>query len=369
MTDLAGTAVNTVTVHLSEALFGERERELAQYGAITASTFRYDNGIAALRIANARGEIVVLPFKGQQIWRARFDGRDLTMKSMFDTPRQTSNYLENYGAFLIHCGMSAIGAPGPRDDHPLHGEVPNMTFDTAYLRFDTDAGTVTIGGVVRYGKAFAIDYRLRTEVTLGADAAVMDVAVTLDNLMSAEIALMYLGHINFRPVDGAKLVYSAPYTPEAIRVREAIPSHITPKPGYPEFLAALAKEPELHHDIKPDLAFDPEVVFDVAMQTDPEGWAHALQRHPDGTADYVSHRPDQLPRAIRWICRTGDQDALGLLLPSTSGTEGRATEQAAGRYAAVPAHSTWRANYRMGLLTAIEVEAMTVRIDAICGRG
>ncbi|MCD7059151.1 DUF4432 family protein [Pelagibacterium xiamenense] len=368
MADPEMTADKAVTVHLTEAQFGERERELARCGALAASTFRYDNGIAALRVANARGEIVMLPFKGQQIWRARFDGRDLTMKSMFDTPRQTTNYLENYGAFLIHCGMSAIGAPGPQDDHPLHGEVPNMVFDSAFLRFDPAAGTVTIGGVARYSKAFAIDYRLRTEVTLGADAAVLDVAVTVDNLMGTEIAIMYLGHVNFRPVDGAKLVYSAPYTPEAIRVREAIPRHITPRPGYPEFLAALAKDPGLHHDIKPDLAFDPEVVFDIAMQTDAEGWAHALQRHPDGTADYVAHRPAQLSRAIRWISRTGDQDALGLVLPSTSGTEGRTVEKAAGRHATVPAHGTWHAGYRTGLLTPGEAAGMAAHIDAICGR-
>ena len=35
--------------------------------------------MAALRIINARGEIIVLPFQGQQIWRANFDGRDLTL--------------------------------------------------------------------------------------------------------------------------------------------------------------------------------------------------------------------------------------------------------------------------------------------------
>ena len=53
---------------------------------VHCSAFRYDCGIEALRICNARGEIIVLPFKGQQIWRAGFDGRDLTMHSMFDEP-------------------------------------------------------------------------------------------------------------------------------------------------------------------------------------------------------------------------------------------------------------------------------------------
>lgn len=368
MTDRTPHANAPVTLNLLDAHFGARERLLAEAGSYRAHTFRYDSGVAGLRLENSRGEIVVLPFQGQQIWRARFDGRDLTMKSMFDTPRPTRTYLENYGAFLIHCGMSATGAPGPGDDHPLHGELPNMPFDSAYLRFDPAAGTATVGGTVRYGKAFSIDYRLRTEVTLNRDGALMDVSVTLDNLMAREIALMYLGHVNFRPVDGARLVYSAPYTPEAIRVREAIPSHITPKAGYPEFLAALAKDPMLHHQFKPGLAFDPEVVFDIAMQADADGWAHALQLHPDGAADYVSHKPSQLPKAIRWICRTGEQDALGLILPSTSGTEGRTVEHAGERYAVVPAGGTWRADYRVGALTAAEANGRIAHIDAVGGR-
>ncbi|GIS11657.1 MAG: hypothetical protein CM15mP115_08080 [Alphaproteobacteria bacterium] len=49
----------------------------------------------------------MLPFKGQQIWRAGFDGRDLTMRSMFDEPVDTQVYLETYGAFMIHCGLAA----------------------------------------------------------------------------------------------------------------------------------------------------------------------------------------------------------------------------------------------------------------------
>ena len=83
-----------VRIELYPSSFEHAERRLVEIGEFTVSTFRYASGIAAMRVSNARGEIIVLPFKGQQIWRASFDGRDLTMKSMFDEPVDTQVYLE-----------------------------------------------------------------------------------------------------------------------------------------------------------------------------------------------------------------------------------------------------------------------------------
>ena len=100
----------TIRIALDSIAFGEKEKPLVDAGGFRVSTFRYDTSIAAQRIANRRGEIIVLPFKGHQIWRARFDGRDLTMKSMFDQPVDTRNYLETYGAF----SSTAVSQPWGR---------------------------------------------------------------------------------------------------------------------------------------------------------------------------------------------------------------------------------------------------------------
>ena len=86
-------------LHLTPAFFSERERVLVEHGPLTASAFRYDSGVVALRLKNELGELVMLPFQGQQIWSAEFGGRDLTMKSMFSQPTATRSYLENYGGF------------------------------------------------------------------------------------------------------------------------------------------------------------------------------------------------------------------------------------------------------------------------------
>ena len=126
-------------LHLSPVFFAERERVLVEHGALTASAFRYDSGVAALRLKNELGELVMLPFQGQQIWSATFGGRDLTMKSMFSQPTATRSYLENYGGFLLHCGATAMGVPAGADTHPLHGELPNAPYQKAWLVAGEDA--------------------------------------------------------------------------------------------------------------------------------------------------------------------------------------------------------------------------------------
>ena len=92
---------------------------------LKANLFLYPSGVHAIRLVNSRGEIIILPFQGQQIWSAIFDERELSMRSMFSIPKPTRSYLENYGGFLLHCGATAMGVPGDNDTHPLHGELPN----------------------------------------------------------------------------------------------------------------------------------------------------------------------------------------------------------------------------------------------------
>lgn len=357
----------TTRLDLSPAMFGDKERPLAAMGGFSISTFRYDSGIAALRVKNRRGEIIVLPYKGHQIWRAAFDGRDLTMKSMFEEPVVTTTYLETYGAFFIHCGLTAMGAPGPGDRHGLHGELPNAPFQKGWIVFDEAAGTVTVAGSYEYTVAFSNHYLATSQYVMGEDSALLGVSLKVDNLKQTPMDLMYLAHANFRPADDGELIYTAPYTAAAVRVRRAIPPHITPKPGYPEFLAELARDPVIHHQLAPGLAFDPEVAFTIDMQAGPDGIAHALQKRPDGTADYIGYQPRQTPMCIRWICRTPDQDAIGMAFPSTSETEGYTAEKKKGNVVAVGGGESWRVDMRMGLLTPPETQAMVDTIRRIRG--
>lgn len=359
----------TTTVNLTQEMFTSKERLLVESGELTASLFLFDSGVAAVRLANSRGELVMLPFQGQQIWSASFDGRNLTMKSMFDEPKSTQTYLETYGGFLLHCGMTAMGVPAAGDNHPLHGELPNARFQDAYLLVGEDelGPYLALGGRYRHTVAFSTNYVAEPLVTLRAGAASADIALEVTNLKQTPMELMYLAHANFRPVDNSRLVYSAEATPEHVRVRRSIPSHVKPGPGYVEFLDALAQEPSKHHVLKPELAFDPEVVFLIDYLADDDGWAHTLQVHPNGSADYIGHRPEQLDHGVRWICRTPDQDALGLNLPATAEPEGYSAEKAKGNIKVLDGGSTWRCDMVIGALSAEEAAAMEAKIGAIIG--
>ena len=227
-----------------------------------------------------------------------------------------------------------------------------------------------ITGEYRHTVAFATNYVARPLVKLHAGSSRLHVSLTVENLKRTPMELMYLAHANFRPVDDGLLVYSAPCTPEHVRVRSSIPSHIRPAPGYKEFLQELEQHPELHNRLAPGLGFDPEVVFYIDYLTDDDGWAHSMQVHPDGSADYVSHRPDQLSHGVRWISRTPDQDALGIILPATAEPEGYATEKAKGNVASLPAGAQWRCDMQLGALTPVEAQAMAARIDRlVSGKG
>jgi hypothetical protein len=357
----------TIRIDLQTITFGEKERPVAEGAGFIVSAFRYDSGIAALRVKNRRGEIIVLPFRGHQIWRATFDDRDLTMKSMFEEPVQTPHYLETYGAFFIHCGATAIGAPGPGDRHPLHGELPLAPFQKGHIEIDEAKSTCAIVGTYEHTVAFTYHYFATSTYVLGADSTLIDVSLQVDNLKKSSMDLMYLAHANFRPVDNGELFYSAKASAKTVRVRKSIPGHITPKPGYREFLEELAGNPTLHHVLKPELAFDPEVAMMIDMVADKQGFAHALLKRPDGISDYMRYRPDQCAQCCRWICRTPDQDAIGMAFPSTSEVEGYTAEKNKGLYVDLQGRKSWRVEMRMGTLSKSETTDVISRIKIISG--
>ena len=89
---------------LQKCFFTEKEKAFLENGELKVSVFKYSSGIEALTVRNKKGYITVLPYKGQQIWRAGFMGHELVMHSMFNEPTDSDDFLHTYGAFLIHCG-------------------------------------------------------------------------------------------------------------------------------------------------------------------------------------------------------------------------------------------------------------------------
>ncbi len=292
------------------------------------------------------------------------------MKSMFAEPRPTREYLENYGGFMLHCGATAMGVPSKEDSHPLHGELPNAPYPKAYVVVGQDekGPYIGLGGQYQHAVAFNHNYMAEPLVKLYAGSTLLTLSMTITNLKHSEMELMYLAHINFRPVDSGRLVYSAPCTPEHVRVRRSIPSHVRPRPGYVEFIEELGRRPEKANRLAPGLIFDPEIVFSIDYLADAEGWAHTMQVHPDGSADYVRHCPAQLDKGVRWVCRTADQDALGMVLPATAEPEGYLAEKAKGNIKTLPPQGEFHCDLEVGALTPVEAKRIEEKITQIVGR-
>ncbi|MBN1936090.1 MAG: DUF4432 family protein [Anaerolineae bacterium] len=360
-------SVQETVISLSPRFFSAKEKPFVEYGELSASLFTFDSGVNAVRIKNAVGELVMLPFQGQQIWSASFNGRNLTMKSMFEQPNPTREYLQTYGGFYIHCGATAMGVPSTGDSHPLHGELPNAPYQKAWLVLGKDekGAYIGLGGQYKHTVAFSTHYVAKPLIKLYAGSTLFSLSMTICNLKQTPMELMYLGHANFRPVDNGRLAYSAICTAEHVRVRRSIPSHVRPGPGYKEFIEELGQRPEKHNVLKPELVFDPELVFNIDYLADSDGLAHTIQVHPNGEADYICHPPDVLNVGVRWICRTPDQDALGMLLPATAGPEGYTAEKARGNIKTIPAQGTWQFALTLGALDADEAQKIEAKIEQI----
>ncbi|MEZ4663333.1 MAG: DUF4432 family protein [Caldilineaceae bacterium] len=265
------------TIHLSPSMFGAKEQTLIEHGPFTVTTWQWDNGVCGLRMRNERGSLVMLPFQGQQIWSAEFDGRDITMKSMFDGPRKTQEYLLNYGGFLLHCGFMAMGVPTPEDNHALHGELPNAPYGKASIVLGADerGEFIALTGAYNHTVAFSTNYLAEPTVKLYAGSSRFRILFKATNLKVTPMEYMYMAHVNFRPVDNGRLVYSAPADKEHVRLRESIPPHVKPTPAYLAFMDELREHPERHHVLSPDKSFDPEIVFNIDFKADNQGWRAA----------------------------------------------------------------------------------------------
>jgi hypothetical protein len=152
-----------------------------------------------------------------------------------------------------------------------------------------------------------------------------------------------------------------------IVVRQVLPPFFAPSDDYLTYRDAVVADPSRHRTLIPGEPIDPELVMTMKAKADAEGWAHAMQVRPDGTADFVSFRPGELEYAVRWIARGADQDALGLVLPATAEPNGYLAARERGRLVRVAPGGIFRCALHFGAMTAdmaVNQERLISRIKA-----
>ena len=348
-----------MVISLRKNFFTDLERTLVEEVGLKAGIFRYESGVEAVRISNEKGYIIILPYKGQMIWEASFNGRILNMDRVNKKiPKMTDYFLDSYGCYLFHCGPLRMGCPAADDDHVLHGDLPYADYDSAELIVDTDdCGTyIALTGTYIYNRGFGDCYEAHPIVKVYKNSSLIEITMRIDNLYYDPMELMYMAHINYRPNDNARMVQSHSWAPDKMVMRNAIPRHFKVADDYREFLNQLQKDPRITQTIKPGDQYKPEICFHLNNPVcDDEGWAHFLQIQPDGSADFLKYKPSELDHNTRWISKFENQCGISLAFPATADTEGYNKEKAKGNIKEIPPRSSWTITIITGSLIGDEV--------------
>lgn len=359
-------------VGLAPAFFSDRPRELLRDGNLSVVAVRYKSGVCGLRVANGPCSLVVLPYMGQQVWFAEFHGKNLTMKSIFDEPLATTKYGDNYGALLLHCGLVNMGWE-EGGGYPLHGELPFAVYDEAYVGVGNDARGryLAVGGEFVHRNSQEYNYAYRPELRLYEGESVHEMHIEIQNRRSVNpLEYMFMCHINWLAVEGSRIVYSAPNDPDHVTVHRTELGGDSPRAkAIREYCDRLEKNPAIGDvlDSKTQ-TYDPEICVNYKYRSDERGWAHALQVMPGGDSCYVGFRTAELPYALRWVCRTGDEDGLGIALPSTGDHQGTTHQKANGLFNTIPPGGAGTLRFDFGYLPPDRTAEMEKRIAEILKR-
>jgi hypothetical protein len=324
-------------LRLDPAHFGPREAWLLEAASYSVSSFRYPRGVEAIRVTCGRGEIVWLPFLGQQLWDWKIDGRSRKFTGFVQTPAPGRTYLQNYGAFLIHCGVTAMGNPGPGDTHPLHGELPTAVFDRVWLEIlAAGSGSLALCGSLHWHVPYEVNYRCLLRTTIDPAGTSVSVEVTLRNESELPLEAMYLAHINFALAGAAFVRCAEKHADGAIRIRDE-----SANPGArPQLVVGT-----LH---LAGLRADPEFVATIGRGPVPARETESRLVLEDGSSFWVRPQSPLLDHHVIWISSTPDRGACGFHLPSTAAPDGLAAARAAGDLKLIPPRGTSKMTYSFG---------------------
>ncbi|MBA4491047.1 DUF4432 family protein [Paracoccus sp. S1E-3] len=358
-------------INLYRDQFTEARRPVLHHGQIGVDIWRSPTGVEMLRMRNPRGQVTILPFMGQMLWDASFDGLNLGMSSQFDNPRPAATIIGTYGCLGYHAGLLANGVPGPDDSHQVHGEFPTCRMDQAMLFTgeDDNGRWVELWGRCNYVEGFGPHYDAEPTVRIHEGGTMIDWGMRVWNRSAFPMPLQYMAHLNPAFLPGATIHQPAPFTPDRTQVRRAVPRHVTPTPDYLAFLDQLAADPGLMRVLDRD-EYQPEQVFYIRDPgTDGDGVAHLMLRRPEGDGIALGYRPDRLPKLVRWIMANGDSKVAGFALPATSEPEGRTAELAKGNVIELAPGAEARFSVRFGYVTADEAEELAQVIASTGGEG
>lgn len=357
-------------VNIQRRYFSENENLVLENGELQIYTFVYPTGVEGVKVKNKRGHFIALPYLGQQIWEAEFDGHTLQMESLIKIPKKKNHLLDTYGCLFMHCGFTAMGAPQSDDTHPQHGELPLAEYDELWLGGGEDekGKYVEVAGLYNHARFFGVNYNFVPTYRLYENDTIIYLNVKAQNMRSNAMEYMYLAHINYRPYENSKLVYSAKRDKEHIKVYKNFAPDLTTeeKQKLSDYMDKVQENPAIMDDVFAEgQYYTPEIVFTVDFETDEEGKAYSLQCLEDGYATYVSHPKDKLPVGVRWMGYTDDEKSVGMVLPATADHMGYNNAKRNGMLKTLGPGETFEIDIEFGLATPEKTKEVKNVIERI----
>lgn len=308
----------TTIITLMPEQFDHYSQELLRNEHFTVNSYKFSSGIEAITIKNDRGFVTILPFYGQMIWDAEFDGVSLKMSNMFSEPQYGHDITDTYGCFAFHSGLLSNGCPSAEDTHIMHGEMSCAKMNKAWLEIEGDI--ISLCGAREYVKGFGDHYMAKPSVTLIAGQSFFDIHMEVTNLGSVAMPLQYMCHLNYAYIDDATFEQNIPS--DAFQLRQTIPAHVKPTEQWLNYTKKLSDNPSHFSKLNEPQFYDPEIVFfvdNIAQYTDK---AEFFMKSPNGNRFVTRFSSNQFNYATRWILYNGDQKVAAFILPSTCRPEG-----------------------------------------------
>ncbi len=315
-----------IVLNLNRGLFCTTKKSLLEGPRFSIETDRYASGVEALHLKIGEGEIVWLPFLAGQIWDWSIRGISQKFEGFVPEPAYGLDFLRNYGAFLIHCGLLSMGNPTAEDSHPQHGELPISTPTDVWIEVDNanEEFPVALCCTFKVHTPFVAGYTFTPKILVNKSGNKMVVDAHLKNTFLTPLNYQYLAHINFYYPQMGKLNYMVePFDSDSVEFLEKV-------------IPGVDKDPSLLLPLSKKTIYDPEevAIFDhanKAKSTYGEGrYALATMNSGDKEMLWVVSDTKGLDHTVAWLTQTPDRSACGFALPATGGPTGLANETRKG---------------------------------------
>ena len=306
-------------LELTRSLWDGSAHPLLVTPNFSVRSFFFDSGVMGLRISSKDMEVTFCPWKGMQIWRFEAGGQDVTMKSTFEEPTDSTSFLENYGAFMLHCGLTGIGHPSSKDMHAHHGELPNGRMERVWIesRSLEESSFLLIGGSRRIRISHFCNLDFTVQVALVPSCSRMFVQANIENCGNNDFDYSYLCHINWRLPESGLLFPSNHFSTDFEERMGEVDGKLSA-----DFLKRVSISSDQCDVVSKHEGIFPEYCCRFDIDDENNDWVESTMKSEIGTYA-VAYRSREFGHFLRWISNTGDESAAGFCLPSTGSDDGR----------------------------------------------